>query len=236
MSLGFRVLPGGAAGPIVKEPGDASFAGWSGRAWRSGRSPARLDGGACPSALDADASVPPAYWGAPSGLACLDTVTSEVWETGYGHHITRLMVLSNLATLLGVSPREVTDWFWAAYTDAYDWVVEPNVLGMGTFALGDLFTTKPYVSGAAYIAKMSDYCGDCAFSPKRDCPITALYWDFLDRNEPRLRDNPRVAMPLRSLERRSNKRRDEDRRVRSWVMETLGAGEVLHPRDRPSEV
>ena len=44
------------------------------------------------------------------------------------------MVLSNLATLLDVEPRELTDWFWVAYTDAYDWVVEPNVLGMGTFA------------------------------------------------------------------------------------------------------
>ena len=55
----------------------------------------------------------------------------------------------------------------------------PNVLGMGTFGLGDLFTTKPYVSGAAYVDRMSDYCGDCAFSPKRDCPITPLYWHFL---------------------------------------------------------
>jgi len=84
------------------------------------------------------------------------------------------MVLANVATLLGVSPRELADWFWSAYPDAYGWVVEPNVLGMGTFGLGDLFTTKPYVSGAAYINKMSDYCSDCAFSPKRDCPITSL--------------------------------------------------------------
>ncbi len=44
--------------------------------------------------------------------------------------MTRLMVLSNLATLCGFSPRELTDWFWFAYVDAYDWVVEPNVLGM----------------------------------------------------------------------------------------------------------
>lgn len=107
------------------------------------------------------------------------------------------MVISNLATLLGISPRETADWFWVAYTDAYDWVVEPNVLGMGTFALGDLFTTKPYVSGAAYIDRMSDYCGECSFSPTRDCPITSLYWDFLDRNEASLRGNPRLSMPLR---------------------------------------
>jgi deoxyribodipyrimidine photolyase-related protein len=34
------------------------------------------------------------------------------------------MVLSNLARLPDVSSRELTDWFWVAYTDAYDWVIE----------------------------------------------------------------------------------------------------------------
>ncbi|MCA8955036.1 MAG: cryptochrome/photolyase family protein, partial [Planctomycetes bacterium] len=114
--------------------------------------------------------LPPAFWGEPSGLHCLDTVVGDVWREGYGHHITRLMVLANIATLLDVSPRELTDWFWVAYTDAFDWVVEPNVLGMGTFAVGDLMTTKPYVAGSNYIDKMSDYCDGCAFDPKKTCP------------------------------------------------------------------
>ena len=95
--------------------------------------------------------------GEASGLNCVDRIIENVWAEGYSHHITRLMVLSNLATLFDVSPRELSDWFWAAYTDAYDWVVEPNVLGMGTFAVGDIMTTKPYVSGAGYISRMSDY-------------------------------------------------------------------------------
>jgi hypothetical protein len=56
-------------------------------------------------------------------------IASIPGEGGYSHHITRLMVLANLATLLGVSPRDLTDWFWVAYTDAYGWMVEPNVLG-----------------------------------------------------------------------------------------------------------
>ena len=102
-------------------------------------------------------------------------------------------------TLLGVSPRQLTDWFWVAYADAYDWVVEPNVLAMATYGVGELMTTKPYVAGSAYIAKMSDYCGDCAFHPKKTCPITRLYWDFLARNAERLDGNMRIAMPLRSL-------------------------------------
>jgi deoxyribodipyrimidine photolyase-like uncharacterized protein len=197
--------------------------------------PARVLPDACPAGLRAEEPLPPAFWGTPSGLGCLDAVVSDVWATGYGHHITRLMVLSNLATLLGISPREIADWFWVAYTDAYDWVVEPNVLGMGTFGLGDLFTTKPYVSGAAYINKMSDYCGECSFSPKQDCPITPLYWAFLDRNEAALRDNPRLAMPLRSLARRPARRREHDRRVHDWVRGSLQEGERLCPEQRPPE-
>ncbi len=232
---GFRRLPDGSQPPCAATPGDGGYRRWSGKRWRAGRAPARIGGGALPSALGAHAPLPPAFWGVRSGLACLDEVVSDVWETGYGHHITRLMVLSNLATTLGVSPRELADWFWVAYTDAYDWVVEPNVLGMGTFGLGDLFTTKPYVSGAAYIEKMSDYCDACAFSPKRDCPITSLYWSFLDRNEPALRANPRLAMPLRSLARRSELRREHDGRVYEWVRRCLDTGEALQPGARPPE-
>ncbi|MFK7894443.1 MAG: cryptochrome/photolyase family protein [Myxococcota bacterium] len=187
-----------------------------------------------PNALDAHEPLPPAFWGKASGLHCLDQVVDEVWKTGYGHHITRLMVLSNLATLLSVSPRELNDWFWVAYIDAYDWVVEPNVLGMGTFSLGDLFVTKPYVSGSAYINKMSDYCSDCSFSPKKDCPITSLYWDFLGRNEERLAGNPRVAMPLRSLAKRGPEKRLHDSTTREWVSSTLGRGERLEPEGHPS--
>jgi deoxyribodipyrimidine photolyase-related protein len=173
--------------------------------------------------------LPDAYWGKKSGLACLDTVVNEVWEDGYSHHITRLMVLSNIATLLDVSPRELTDWFWVAYTDAFDWVVEPNVLGMGTFATGDLMTTKPYVSGARYINRMSDYCAGCAFDPKRDCPITSLYWAFLARHEERLADNPRLRMILATLRKRPAARRAEDLAVFTRVRETLAGGKVLQP-------
>ena len=114
-----------------------------------------------------------------SGLNCLDNVVKDVWREGYSHHITRLMILSNLATLLDVSPRELTDWFWVAYVDAYDWVVEPNVLGMSTFSLGPLFTTKPYVSGSGYIHRMSDYCKGCRYDPNTTCPFRGLYWAFL---------------------------------------------------------
>jgi len=108
-------------------------------------------------------------------------------------------------------------------------VVEPNVLGMGTFSLGDLFVTKPYVSGAAYLDRMSDYCGDCAFSPKRDCPITSLYWDFLARNETALSGNHRMAMPLRSLAKRDSARRTRDHDVFERVSRALQDGIEITP-------
>ncbi|MCL7959988.1 MAG: cryptochrome/photolyase family protein [marine benthic group bacterium] len=191
------------------------------------------DAPAAPSVLRAEEPLPPAFWGTTSGLHCLDSVVCSVLETGYSHHITRLMVLSNLATLIAVSPRELTDWFWVMYTDAFDWVVEPNVLGMGTFGAGDLMTTKPYVSGAAYINRMSDYCSGCAFDPRDDCPITSFYWAFLERNEDRLRDNPRMHLPLASMRKRGEDQRKKDRVVTEWAKAELQGGRRLRPADRP---
>jgi deoxyribodipyrimidine photolyase-related protein len=163
-----------------------------------------LYAGAAPTALDATRPLPAAYWGVESGLNCIDTVVRQVVNEGWSHHITRLMVLSNLATLCGFSPRELTDWFWIAYVDAYDWVVESNVLGMATYADGGVTATKPYVSGAAYINRMSDYCKRCQYDPAKStgegsCPFTALYWSFLERNSDRLSGNQRLAMPYATL-------------------------------------
>jgi deoxyribodipyrimidine photolyase-related protein len=211
-------------------PGDGGWSRWSGRRWSGGHGG---DAGAAPSELGAHESLPPAFWGTPSGMACLDRVVADVWREGYGHHITRLMVLGNLATLLGVEPREITDWFWAAYADAWDWVVEPNVLGMATFALGPLFTTKPYVSGAAYLDRMSDYCEGCAFHPKRTCPITPLYWAFLARNGEGLAKNPRLRMIYATLKKRPSVNRERDAAVHAWVVRALAAGEALRPEDAP---
>ncbi|MBS2026124.1 MAG: cryptochrome/photolyase family protein, partial [Deltaproteobacteria bacterium] len=194
---GFRVLPEVAQESEVT--GDGGFARWSGAAWAQkvkSKKAWPVPEGAAPAKLQGRHPLPVAYWGTRSGMRCLDSVVADVWREAYSHHITRLMVLGNFATLLGVSARELTDWFWVAYLDAYDWVVEPNVLGMATFAAGDVMTTKPYVAGAAYIDRMSDYCGGCALEPKTTCPVTPLYWAFLARNEPVLRGNPRLMMPL----------------------------------------
>jgi deoxyribodipyrimidine photolyase-related protein len=174
------------------------------------RDEADVSAGARPAALGAELPLPAAYWGAKSGLHCLDTVVQQVIDEGWSHHITRLMVLSNLATLCGFSARELTDWFWIAYVDAYDWVVETNVLGMGTYADGGVTATKPYVSGAAYIHRMSNYCGQCRFDPKKStgeqsCPFTALYWTFLERNREVLEGNSRLQMPYATLTKKTER-------------------------------
>jgi deoxyribodipyrimidine photolyase-related protein len=188
--------------------------------------------GTAPSYLDAHKTLPPVYWGKASGMRCMDTVVAGVVENGWSHHITRLMVLSNLATLCGFSPRALTDWFWFGYVDAYDWVVEPNVLGMATFSDGGLTATKPYVSGAAYINRMSDFCGKCSLDPKRtlgagSCPFTAMYWSFLERNEEKLSPLNRMAMPLNTMRKKSAEERKALRERAEQAMDALERGAIV---------
>ncbi len=118
-------------------------------------------------------------------LACVRDSVRMVRDTAYAHHIHRLMVLCNFANLTLTDPRRLSDWFWAAFADAMEWVELPNVVGMGTFGDGGLLASKPYVSSAAYLQRMSDYCGGCRYDPKRRtgegaCPFNYLYWSFLD--------------------------------------------------------
>lgn len=231
---GFRRMPGVSPPPVAERPGDAGYSRWAGRAWPgtlATYTDAEADGGSLCSALGASRTLPLAYWGTPSGLECLDRVVSQVWEEGYSHHITRLMVLANVATLVDVSPRELTDWFWVAYADADDWVVEPNVLGMGTYGAGDLMTTKPYVAGSAYLARMSDYCEGCAFDPRSTCPLTPLYWAFLARHESALSANPRMRVAISSMRTRAESQKARDREVFDHVSAALAAGRRMTPDD-----
>lgn len=225
---GFRVLPSGKP-KRLPAPGDGGYERWSGHAWEGTDGARPMDGGAAPSFMESHAPLPPAYWGDASGLACLDHVVRDVWRDGYSHHITRLMVLSNVAQLLDVEPRELTDWFWLAYIDAFDWVVEPNVLMMSTFGVGELGTTKPYVAGAPYIHRLSDYCERCAFDPKRNCPLTRMYWAYLERHGDRLAANGRIGRPVASARGRVATKKKDDARVFAVVAKALAERRVLTP-------
>ncbi|GAB3589418.1 cryptochrome/photolyase family protein [Angustibacter peucedani] len=138
--------------------------------------------------------------------ACLSDVLQGVRERGWVHHIPRLMVLGGWAAQRGYDPDELTTWFQTRFVDGYDWVMPANVVGMSQHADGGAMATKPYVSGGAYINRMSDYCSGCRYSPtvrvgENACPFTAGYWAYLDRNAERLDGNARMRRPLQQRHR-----------------------------------
>ena len=61
------------------------------------------------------------------------------------------------------------------------------------------------------------------------CPVTPLYWSFLERHRAALAENPRLALPLASAARRAPEARAADARVFEAVSATLGAGGQLSP-------
>ena len=163
-------------------------------------------------------SLPPLYWGQSTSMNCLSTVVNHVREHAYSHHITRLMVLGNFALLSRTDPHEINRWFWAVYLDAFEWVVTPNVLGMSQFADGGVFATKPYVSGANYINKMSQFCGKCSFDPKKTigedaCPFNALYWDFIDMTKSTQANRASFARRMGMMWSVWEKKTDEEKRA-----------------------
>jgi deoxyribodipyrimidine photolyase-related protein len=114
------------------------------------------------------------------------------------------MVIGNWALQRGYDPVQLNDWFTDMFVDGTPWVMPANVIGMSQHADGGIVATKPYAAGGAYIDRMTDYCGGCRFNPKvrlgpDACPYTAGYWAFLDRVEPALRGNHRMAQPLAGL-------------------------------------
>ena len=142
-------------------------------------------------------------------MACVAGVVGDVQARGWVHHIPRLMVLANLALTAGVEPRALLDWMRTMFIDAADWVMVPNVIGMGVHADGGRMMTKPYAAGGSYISRMGRWCGDCAYDPKKRsgddaCPFTTLYWDFLDRNREVFARNHRMAQQVRGLDRLSD--------------------------------
>lgn len=148
--------------------------------------------------LAASRSLPGFYWGAPTGMFCVSEAVSHTRQHAYSHHIQRLMVTGNFALLAGIDPKEVCDWYLAVYADAYDWVELPNTLGMALFGDGGIMASKPYAASGKYIKRMSNFCEKCVYDPElmtgdKACPFNALYWDFIDRHDSRLRSNHRMS-------------------------------------------
>jgi deoxyribodipyrimidine photolyase-related protein len=155
-------------------------------------------------ALAHELPLPHWFWDGQTKMRCLALSIGQSLDQAHAHHIQRLMVIGNFALLAGFDPYAVHEWYLGVYIDAFEWVEAPNTVGMSQFADGGLMGTKPYVSSAAYIDKMSDYCKGCHYDKKertgeRACPFNAFYWEFHDRHRDKLEGNIRLAMPYRTL-------------------------------------
>jgi deoxyribodipyrimidine photolyase-related protein len=162
-------------------------------------------------------------------MNCLSTIVTDIQDRAWTHHIPRLMVLSNLANLTGVEPIQFLDWMRRVFVDATDWVMVPNVIGMGLHADGGVMMTKPYISGGSYISKMGQYCKGCVYDPKirvgeKACPFTTLYWNYLDEHQDKFKKNHRMFQQLNGLKRLSDL--DEVRQQASLFLKQLSAGEI----------
>lgn len=182
--------------------------------------------------LGADLPLPSFYWDGETDMHCVADAVRTLRRFGSNHHIQRLMVTGNFALIAGIDPQKVNEWYGLAYTDAYEWVVTPNVIGMALFADGGRFATKPYAASANYLNKMSDCCKDCAYDSKaatsdEACPFNSLYWDFVDRTRSSLDRNPRMKMIQRAWEKRSPKDRKAVRRRASELRRKLERGERI---------
>jgi deoxyribodipyrimidine photolyase-related protein len=157
--------------------------------------------------LEARRDLPGFYWDESKiDMLCLKEAIRNTRQHAYAHHIQRLMITGNFALLTGCDIKQVCEWYLSVYADAYEWVELPNTLGMALFADGGLLASKPYCASGKYIDRMSNYCRACPYDVRSldsddACPMNFLYWDFLITNAAKFRNNPRMTMMLKNLDR-----------------------------------
>ena len=146
--------------------------------------------------------IPKSFYDGTTGIEPLDSSIKKVSHTGYIHHIERLMIVGNFMLLCEFDPDEVYRWFMEVSIDSFDWVMVPNVFGMGTYADGGIFSTKPYICGSSYMLRMSNYKkGEWCDA------VDGLYWRFIETNREFFAKNPRLGLMLKSLDKMSEERK-----------------------------
>lgn len=161
-------------------------------------------------------SIPASFYTGTTGIQPVDEVIKRLLNTGYNHHIERLMVLGNFMALCGFNPNQVYQWFMEMYIDAYDWVMVPNVYGMSQYADGGLMSTKPYISGSNYILKMSNY------TKGPWCEVwDGLYWSFIYRNKTFFSANPRMGIMVKQTEKMGAEKLNNHLRIADNFIEQL---------------
>jgi deoxyribodipyrimidine photolyase-related protein len=163
--------------------------------------------------------IPPSFWNGTTGIEPVDIVIRKVLETGFCHHIERLMVLGNFMLLCEFDPDDVYRWFMELFIDAYDWVMVPNVYSMSQFADGGIMATKPYISGSNYLFKMSDF-------PKGNWSSTwdALFWSFMNNHRETFAANPRMGMLLRTYDKMDAGKKEGIEKTRTEFLDALMKG------------
>ena len=147
--------------------------------------------------------MPACFYDGTTGILPVDDTISRILETGYCHHIERLMVLGGFMFLCEIDPKQICRWFMEMFIDSYDWVMVPNVYAMSQHADGGLITTKPYFSGSSYVRKMSHY----RTGPW--CEIwDGLYWRWIWNHVDALARNPRWAMMCSMARKMDEEKRD----------------------------
>ena len=136
------------------------------------------------------------------------------------------MITGNFALLAGIKPEEVEEWYLIVYADAFEWVELPNTHGMALYADGGLLASKPYAASAAYINRMSNYCKKCVYKPDQKsgpqaCPFNYLYWNFLIKNEEKLKANPRMGIIYKMLNQMSEGQRSIIQKESSVFLDSI---------------
>ena len=144
------------------------------------------------------------WYDATTGLRPLDEAIDKARRLGWTHHIERLMILGNLMNLCEVQPKAAHRWFMEMFVDSSDWVMGPNVYGMGLMSDGGVFATKPYICGSNYLVKMSD---DYSKSEPWCETVDGLYWRFVDKHRDFFAGNHRLSMMLGTLDKMKSDRK-----------------------------
>ena len=88
------------------------------------------------------------------------------------------------------------------FVDSSDWVMTPNLYGMGLFSDGGIFSTKPYICGSSYIMKMMNFK-----KGEWNNIMDGLYWRFINKNRNFFLTNPRLSMMVKIFDKMDSKRK-----------------------------
>lgn len=173
-------------------------------------------------------ALPKWYWTGDTQMNCMRQSIGQTLANGYSHHIQRLMLTGMFGLTAQIRPQHMADWYLAVYVDAVEWAELPNTAGMALFANGGRFTSKPYIASGAYVKRMSNYCSSCKYAPEirvgvGACPMTTLYWNFMDEHEAELGSNPRSALMVRNLQRLTQEERYDIKKHASHMLADLDA-------------